>query len=93
MKQPYACFLGLGIANWLRPRQSNRVDPTALERVLLAVKVLHSCLDPRGSVTEEEIKQLRLPSDEDLGLTNYEIACLAITREVKLQEDAKQKAL
>ena len=67
------------------------MDPTALERVLLAVKVLNSCLDPKGNVTEDEIKQLRLPSDEGLGLSNYEIACLAIKREMKRQEDAMAK--
>ncbi len=66
------------------------LDRAALERVLLAVKVLNSCLDPKGSVTEEEIRRLRLPSDE--GFSNYEIACLAIEREVKHQEAATDKA-
>jgi hypothetical protein len=67
------------------------LDPTALERVLLAVKVLNSCLDPKGSITEKEIKQLRPPSDEVFGLSNYEIACLTIERELKHQKEATAK--
>ncbi len=61
------------------------MDRAALERVLLAVKVLHSSLDPVANVTPEDIRRLRCP-DDDSELSNREIALLAIRREVKREK-------
>ena len=71
------------------------MDATTTERVLLALKVLTSSLDPRaeGNATQDEIDELRLHlGDEADGLLNDEIACLVIQREIKRQEEPMSRA-
>lgn len=70
------------------------LDAATTERVLLALKVLTSSLDPaEGNATQEEIDELRLHlGDEADGLLNDEIACLVIQREIKRQEETMSRA-
>ena len=66
------------------------VDQDAMERVLLALKILTSHYDqnPENRATQEEIDELKsCIGDESVGRSLDEIACMVIQREIKRQEE------
>ena len=73
-----------------RDTQNLSVDQGALERVLLAVKILRSSHDPtaESAVTQEEVDELKsLLWDDAAGLSLDQIARAVIQRETKRQEE------
>lgn len=73
-----------------RSAQTVNVDQDAMERVLLALKILTSHYDqnPQSRVTQEEVDELKsYLGDESAGRSPDEIACMVIQREIKRQEE------
>lgn len=73
---------------WRMGRNSN-LDQVARERVLLALKVLTSTLDARSKdqATQEEVAELRsYIGPEAMSLSDDQVACLIIQREIQRQD-------
>ncbi len=70
------------------------LDTATTERVMLALKILTSSLDPsaEGIAAQAEIDELRSHlGDEAVDLADDEVACLVIQREIKHQEERTAK--
>ena len=70
--------------------QTVNVDQAAIERVLLALKILTSHYEPSAEnrVAQEEVEELKsYLGDDGAGRSPDEIACMVIQREMKRQEE------
>jgi hypothetical protein len=70
------------------------LDPSATERVLLALKILTAGYEPNAanSVTPEEVDELEsYLGDEAAGRSLDEIACMVIQREIRRKEENRSR--